>query len=668
VNRALQPGWWRRALAAVALFAAFIAMGLISARHGRSANTEARAVEFPDAPLPALMSVGRGGSAGYALVTEGENAGLYETHLDVATHSGAISRSAPGAELSAAQGASDPVNWSTPLYTEAAPTRSNGRGSSVANLMPDIAVMPDSAPLFVAHPGLLPKLDGDLRFAATYGARPDAVYVHTNAGSVQSFRADNGRRLFSYRPRVIPVVAEGAAATAASRWLGAALASTEVRIGGAWKTVLASSLGSSAQGVVALDISNPEGFTARDALFEFTDADDSGMGYLSSAPQFARFHVVTKEGTARIADMLVVPGGYNAYAGIGHKDKSSRGRLFLLSLDKPVDEVWDSKANYFRLSGVAAVPDAANALGPPAMLAGPDGTITMAWAGDLQGNLWRFDFSAPLVWQEGFTLPSPSLVLVATDRDGRRQPITTRPTLAWAANGTLVLFGTGKYVEASDAVVAQDREQSFYAVLDDGGAWRSSSKARRTRADLTAHIASTPAGQPASPTVDISGLPASGSGWVLDFADSRRTGERNIADPVLVDGVLAFNTLIPGGEGQAVASRTYLLDPLTGLPLNGMAGRLATTWLSTPRLLREQSPAGEIDGFGGQDVDKVISVFEPAAPPIAATPVTGPPIAGAPPLASATPARGIAQVKTRAGRLGWREIGNWSDLHDAQQP
>ncbi|MDB5855098.1 MAG: pilY2 [Herminiimonas sp.] len=649
------------------MLVAFIAMGLISARHGRSANTEARAVEFPDAPLPALMSVGRNGSVGYALVTDGENDGLYESRVDIAQGSGAISRSPFGAEFSVAQDRSRSVIWSTPLVAEPPPPPR--RGSAVINVVPAGPAMPDSAPLFVVHPGPLPKSDGDLRFAATYGARPDAVYVHTNAGSIQSFRADNGRRLFSYRPRVVPVPAQGGTPTTPTHWLGAALASMDVRIGGAWKTVLASGLGSSAQGVVAVDVSDPEGFTARNVLFEFTDADNKGMGYLSSAPQFARFRVVTKEGTARVADMVVVPGGYNAYAGTGHTDGSSVGRLFLLSLDKPPEEGWDSRANYFRLSAGDPVPEAANALGPPAMLAGPDGTITMAWAGDLQGNVWRFDFSAPLIWKEKPQAPTPSLMFVATDSDGLRQPITTRPTLAWAPNGILVLFGTGKYVEASDAVAAQDRGQSFYALLDDGGVPKHRSVARLTRSDLTPHIATLAANQPDASTVEIFGAADSANGWVLDFADSRRTGERSIADPVLTNGVLAFNTLIPGGsEGEAAATRTYLLDPLSGLPINGRAGRLATTWLSTPRILREESRPGEIDGFGGQEVDKVVSVFEPSAPPIVATPVSGPPTAGAPPLAPSNPARSTARIKARAGRLGWREISNWADLHDAQQP
>jgi type IV pilus assembly protein PilY1 len=656
VSRPLNPQLPRHRLAAIAMFAALIGMALVSARHGRSASA-ARAVEFPDGPLPALMSVGRSGSAGYAPVTDGDSGGLYEARLDPATRTSALTRHAVATEASAAPGQTPAVNWSTPLVEEAPPAR--GRGTAANTVMPDNPVMPDSAPLFVPHPGPWPKPDGDLRFTATYGARPDAVYLHTSAGSVQAFRADNGRRLFRYRPKVLPLTA-----VTTSRWLSAGLAATDVRIGGAWKTLLASSMGGSAQGVVVLDVSNPDGFTARDALLEFTDADDKGMGYLSSAPQFARFHVVTKDSTAGIANMLVVPGGYNAYAGTSRADGSSRGRLFLLSLDKPSNEKWDATANYFRLSAGEPVADAANALGPPAMLAGADGTITMAWAGDLQGNVWRFDFSAPLIWQEKFHLPLPSLVFVATDRDGRRQPITSRPTLSWAPNGTLVLFGTGKYVEASDAVAAQDQEQSFYALLDDG----ISKKKPLMRADLTLHVATLPASQPDAFTVDIDGPAASGIGWVVDFADSRQTGERSIADPVLADGLLVFNTLIPGGNGQAAATRTYLLDPLTGLPVGGMAGRLAGTWLSTPRLLREQSRPGEIDGFGGQDVDKVVSVFEPAAPPVAATPVAASPTAGAAPSAAVAPPRSTARVKARAGRLGWREIGNWADLHDAQQP
>ena len=646
-------------LLVLATMLAVIGVGLLSARHGRSAVNEPRVLDFPDTPLPALTSATHAGSAGYALATDGENAGLYEARFDVATHSGSLARTWLTAGASGALERLGVADWSMPLLAASAPK-------------PGVAgagVMPDSAPLFIAHPGPWPKPDGDLRFAAAYGARPDAVHVHADDGSLQALRADNGKLLFRYLPKAIAPVP----ATTKSRWLGAGLASTDLRVGGAWKTVLAGSMGGSAQGVVALDVSNPDGFTAQNVLFEFTEKDDSGMGNLASVPQFARFRTVTPDSVVRIADMLVVPGGYNTYAGDGRKDTSSRGRLFLLPFDKPYSEAWNRNVNFFRISTGTPVPDAANALGPPAMLAGPDGTVILAWAGDLQGNVWRFDFSAPLPWQgdaNANALPSPSLLFVATDPAGRRQPITSKPTVAWAANGVMVLFGTGKYVEASDANAAQDSGQSFYALLDDGSAGKSASKAHITRADLTPHTARLPSGERTAATVDIAGQAASGTGWLLDFADSTRTGERSIANPVLRDGVLAFNTLLPDGADGEAATRTYLLDPLTGLPVNGAPGRLARTWLSTPRLVRENNSAGEseIDGFGGQDVDKVVSVFEPSASPVAAAP--NPPAQASDVSASpaAAPARSTVQVKVHAGRLGWREIGNWAELHDAQQP
>jgi type IV pilus assembly protein PilY1 len=651
---ARQPALWCRLLVPATMLA-MIGVGLLSASHGRSAVNGPRVVDFPSTPLPALTSAGHANSVGYALATDGENAGLYEARVDVATHSGSLARTALTAGASGALERSGVAGWSMPLLAASPPKP----GATAAG------VMPDSAPLFIAHPGPWPKPDGDLRFAAAYGARPDAVHVHADDGSLQALRADNGKLLFRYLPKA---VAPALAATG-SRWLGAGLASTDLRIGGAWKTVLAGSMGASAQGVVALDVSNPDGFTARDVLFEFTEKDDSGMGNLASAPQFARFRTVTPDNVVRIADMLVVPGGYNAYAGDGRKDTSSSGRLFLLPFDKPFSEAWNHNGNFFRLSTGTPVPDAANALGPPAMLAGPDGTVVLAWAGDLQGNVWRFDFSAPLPWQgDANALPSPSLLFVATDPAGRRQPITSKPTVAWAGNGVMVLFGTGKYVEASDASAAQDSAQSFYALLDDGSAGKSASKAHITRTDLTPHAARLRSGTTNAATVNIDGQAASGTGWLLDFADSTRTGERSIANPILGDGLLAFNTLVPGGVDGEAATRTYLLDPLTGLPVKGAAGRLARTWLSTPRLVHENNSAGEIDGFGGQDVERVVSVFEPSMPPVAAAPNPSPQASDVSASPAAAPARSTVQVKVHAGRLGWREIGNWADLHDAQQP
>jgi hypothetical protein len=378
----------RRSLRFVAALACLVTFGFLCARHGRSATGDTPAIVLPDTPLPALSAVGNTGTTGYALVLEGTNAALYEARVNLAAHGGSLVKTALATNANRQVQRENASAWDSPLLEAAA---AGQQGAANAGAMPNAGVMPDSAPLFVSHPGPLPKPDGDLRFFTAYGTRPDAVYVHTDDGAIHALRADNGSTLFRYLPKAVPV--KNNAATS-PRQLTIALASGDVAVSGAWKTVLAGGMGGSAQGVVALDVSDPASFSTRNVLFEFTEKDDSGIGNLAAAPQFARFRTIAPDGIVGLSNLLVVPGGYNAYARDGKNDTSARGRLFLLRLDKPAGDAWDRQGNFFRLSTDLAVSGAPNALGPPAMLTGPDGAVRIAWAGDLQGNVWRFDFSS----------------------------------------------------------------------------------------------------------------------------------------------------------------------------------------------------------------------------------------------------------------------------------
>ena len=72
-------------------------------------------------------------------------------------------------------------------------------------------------------------------------------------------------------------------------------------------------------------------------------------------------------------------------------------------------------------------------------------------AGDLEGNLWRFDTDYDSGANANYL--TASLVAVAKDALGNRQPITVKPELGesqTAPKQRIVMFATGKFLETTD--------------------------------------------------------------------------------------------------------------------------------------------------------------------------------------------------------------------------
>jgi type IV pilus assembly protein PilY1 len=112
----------------------------------------------------------------------------------------------------------------------------------------------------------------------------------------------------------------------------------------------------------------------------------------------------------------------------------------------------------------------ANGLGGVYLLRNAE--VYAAYAGDLQGNLWRFDFgdgADTSSWKVSF---NGQPLFRALDATGTPQPITASPmVIAHPNQGYVVLFGTGKLFDESDATSTALR--AFYGVWDDTAAGQS---------------------------------------------------------------------------------------------------------------------------------------------------------------------------------------------------
>ena len=95
--------------------------------------------------------------------------------------------------------------------------------------------------------------------------------------------------------------------------------------------------------------------------------------------------------------------------------------------------------------------------------------MDLAYAGDLLGNMWKFDLTGtdPTAWDVAYQPGGVNRPLfTAVDAGGTAQPITSRPEVGRGPQGagTVVLFGTGRYLGVPDKEPTQT--QTFYGILD----------------------------------------------------------------------------------------------------------------------------------------------------------------------------------------------------------
>ena len=601
-------------------------------------------------------------------------------------------------------------------------------------------------------------------------ARPDMLYLGANDGMLHAFNAADGAELFAY----VPAALFGALHRLADKdyvhraYVDGPAQAGDVMIAGSARTVLVSGMGGGAQGVFALDITDPARFAEQGGvLWEFTDRHDPNIGNVTSAPQLAKLRVGTYGGAPVYRYFAVVASGLNNYAADGNASPSGDGALFLLALDKPRNAPWRLNDNYYRLRTPIADATLPNALHAPALVNDRQGAARYAYAGDLQGNLWRFDLAAGPSWslatqagqavrtgqtgqvaqtvrtgqtwqvaqtvrtgqviqtvrtgqmgqivqtvQTDQVVPtvqtgqtqlladnvSLSPLFVARDASGRRQPIAQQPQVAYANDGGyLVLFGTGKLIEQTDRDPARFAPQTYYAIRD---SLRTPPELVSGRRQLTRRELK---GDPASDRLAIEGeAMAPGSmGWYMDLLASSNTGERSLDSGVQVNGALVFNTVLPANEGgqpgqpgqsgqpgtpatqgtptnpatpttpgnpgascSPAHSRTYVLNVLTGLALDqSVTARLPPTSEPAPPVVAERTT---------RYVPRPLLLPVPSIKPPTPREPTGrvnleQDFAIGAPGPQGEPVLGTVNTRKRAGRLSWREVANWRQLHQAYQ-
>ncbi|MDH5540400.1 MAG: PilC/PilY family type IV pilus protein, partial [Rhizobacter sp.] len=312
-----------------------------------------------------------------------------------------------------------------------------------------------------------------------------------------------------------------------------------------WKTLLLGSTGAGARSVFAMDVTNPAvvagGFDQTKLLWEFSEVNNADMGYVISYPHIARMR----------------DGRWVAIFGNGYDSLNGQAKLFILDLQTGA-VVWQQSV------GAAG----GNGLSQPNFTVNNEREVTAIYAGDLKGNLWKFDVdnADPTQWKVAFGGPPNYTPLFAGSAN---QPISVMPELTFHPNaGVLVSFGTGKLFETEDTATTLPPNvnrniQAIYGIWDKPGEITGFS-GNSTLVQQTANTSLAAAADASlSGTTSLAVDWSTKRGWYLNLASG---GERVNVNPQQAKSTLLVVSNTPDIDPckSGGASRIFALDPITG--------------------------------------------------------------------------------------------------------
>lgn len=370
---------------------------------------------------------------------------------------------------------------------------------------------------------------------ASYQSRTEMLYVGANDGMLHAFNANTGIEEFAYIPNLVyDHLSDLPDPDYTHRYfVDGSPRAGDAYINGEWKTVLLGTLGAGGAGVFALDVTNPGSFGASDVMWEFTDAD---LGDMSGQATIVRLN----DG--------------NWYALFGNGFESAAGKAVLYLVDLETAAATKFVAHDGPNNGLAT---------PVPVDVDGDRVTDYVYAGDIHGNLWKFDFSGGSgQWGVAFKQGQNRYPLfTATDDAGNPQPITQRPAVGVHPDGGyMVYFGTGSfYAEGDNVIPASPDVQTFYGIRD-AAARIDSGRSELQEQTIDAEISLTNADVRvvSNHNVDY----ASDHGWYIDLVSPAvgAEGERSVANPVLRGDRIIFTTLIPSSAACDFGGTGWLME------------------------------------------------------------------------------------------------------------
>ncbi len=469
-------------------------------------------------------------------------------------------------------------------------------------------------------------------FAQAQAAKPEMLYVGANDGMLHAFNAATGAETFAFIPSgvrdtlgLLTTPNYGGKGGLPHRYFvdGSPVVS-DVYFGNAWHRVLIGNLGAGGRQIFALDITTP---SAPTLLWEFGPEQHANMGYALARPTVARLN---DAGGSKGKWVVLLPNGYQ-----GANSTAGDASLFVLDVaNGSIIRSFDLAGGMTAQELTASLPIGNGLSRIAAIDNNTDGKVDMAYAGDLAGNVWRFDFSSgsSSEWraQRFFT---------ARDANSRRQSITAAPyvTRHPTGKGDLVIVGTGRFMADADKLL-QDR-QTLYGIWDRySSPGTTAPDTLPTASKGRAHLQS----QTFTELQDYPGkfwLSANTVAWYANgngttdenvsqwgwYVNLPRDGERLVYDMSLYGRGLVFTSIRTSQDPCAgeMNSTLYDIDPNTGGQLNFVAFDVDNNRLfnSADNLGGKQISGYEV-GAGKQAVSGGI-VFNPDGKKATATPDSG---------------------------------------------
>ena len=423
------------------------------------------------------------------------------------------------------------------------------------------------------------------KFVSTYAARQNVVYVGANDGMVHGFRAgaydaggafvsnsstpNDGVEVLAYMPPSIVSAIHNASVPALdfsgpqyghSFYVDGTTGTGDLYYGGSWHTWLVGGLAAGGREIFALDVTDPSTFTEANAAtlvvgdwtpttLSCANVSNCGanLGKTYGTPQIRRFH----------------NGQWGLIFGNGFGSDSGNAGIYIVLISPS-----GGAPTIYYLQAPAAASNNGIAFTSPVDLDG-DHITDYIYAGDLAGNVWRFDVtsSAPANW-------SSSATALFTTPSG--QPITTKLLIASVPSTTtpprvIVAFGTGNQtpITLTAPVSYASGTQALYGIWDwNMTAWDAKSTVQY--AALAGPITITPARlQPQNVTGTFAAPASAGAalayrtvsefaicwygragcagtagqfGWTLPLPG---VDEQIVFSPNLIEGRFVVNTIIP---------------------------------------------------------------------------------------------------------------------------
>lgn len=370
-------------------------------------------------------------------------------------------------------------------------TKEQSAGGTYRNRANRLGDIVNSVPWFIGKPNMGYQVQDYQTFRTSKSARMPMVYIGSNDGMLHGFSAETGDEKIAYIPQGLFPTLKNLTQTSYSHryYVDGKPFSGDFKTGSNWKTALVGTLAGGGKGFFILDVTSPEGFasassstiadlviTDKTATFTpsaavgLTAATWNDIGYMYSAAtqdsgNSSRVVQITKLNNNRWALLL----------GNGVNSADETAVLLIQYLDGDKELV--------KLTADATTGNGNGLSHPQVIDLNGDDKADVVYAGDIKGNLWKFDLtsSTPSSWSVAFS-GQPLFVARRTasgtteTAEDRRQPITTAPS--WlnnrvtsgttSINGLSLIFATGRDMTATDA--ADTSLQTLYSVWDDTNA------------------------------------------------------------------------------------------------------------------------------------------------------------------------------------------------------